>query len=107
MLSSVLKACWCYQWVKRERFCLYRLWQVTSKGGRKIDSKTFRSESATHHVFEDLFNANMLGSRWLTYEELEELYQNHKILEADERITIHAQEFSRSVEINNEVDFDF
>jgi len=44
-------------------------------------------------VFEELFNANMLGSKWLTYEELEKLYREHKILEADEHIIIHAQEF--------------
>ncbi len=42
---------------------------------------------------EPLFNINMLGSKWLTYEELERFYREHMILKADERIVIHAQEF--------------
>ena len=68
-----------------------RLWQSTQD--TVIASSHFRSESVTHRVFEELFNINMLGSRWLTYEELERLYREHKILDADERIVIHAQEF--------------
>ena len=70
-----------------------RSWQDTVRGGQKIERKYFRSEAVTHRVFEELFNANMLGSKWLTYEELEKLYREHKILEADEHIIIHAQEF--------------
>jgi len=37
----------------------------------------------------------MLGSRWLTYQELEKIYQEHKLLEPKERIIVHAQEYSR------------
>jgi hypothetical protein len=70
-----------------------RLWQDTKKQGKSISSKTFRSESVTHRLFEELFNTNMLGSRWLTYDELEKLYQEHRILATDERIMIHAQDF--------------
>jgi hypothetical protein len=84
-----------------------RLWQTTSKGGRKLDSKIFRSEAVTHRVFEELFNTNMLGSRWLTYQELEKLYQEHKLLEVGEKIIVHAQEFSGSSNIGNPDDFDF
>jgi hypothetical protein len=32
--------------------------------------------------FEELFNMNELGSAWLTYEELENFYMEHKVLEA-------------------------
>ena len=84
-----------------------RLWQITQQGGRKLDSKKFRSEAVTHQIFEELFNTNMLGSRWLTYEELENLYQEHKLLEVGERIIIHVQEFSRLSEIGDQADFDF
>lgn len=65
----------------------------TGRGNKKLESKKFRSEAVTHKVFEELFNANLLGSRWLTYEELEEIYQEHKILQPKERILLHAQEF--------------
>lgn len=71
-----------------------RLWKDTSRGGQKLVSKNFRSEAVTHRVFEELFNTNMLGSKWLTYRELEELYRLHNILEPDEHIVIHAQEFT-------------
>jgi hypothetical protein len=63
------------------------------RGGKKISRKNIRSECITHKVFEELFNTNMLGSRWLTYDEMEELYIKHGILESDERIILHAQEF--------------
>jgi hypothetical protein len=53
-----------------------------------------RSESVTHKVFEEMLNANLLGSRWLTYNELEELYNKHGILEPYERVVLQAQEFS-------------
>lgn len=65
----------------------------TAQGNKKIESKRIRSESVSHKVFEEMFNANLLGSRWLTYEELENLYRNHKILGAEERIVLHTQEF--------------
>lgn len=61
--------------------------------GKKLDSANFRSEALSHKVFEELFNANMLGSRWLSYEEIENLYRQHKILQPYERIVLHAQEF--------------
>lgn len=71
-----------------------RLQQSTSRGGSRLPSNMFRSEAITHKIFEEMFNTNMLGSRWLTYEELEKLYQEHRILEAGEHIIIHAQEYS-------------
>lgn len=73
-----------------------KLRQKTSQGGSKLPSNMFRSESVTHKIFEELFNIGMLGSRWLTYKELENIYQKHKILEANEHIIIHAQEFTRA-----------
>jgi hypothetical protein len=65
----------------------------TNRGNKKIDSKTIRSESVTHKIFEEMFNSNMLGSRWLNYDEIEGLYRTHGILEPSERIVVHAQEF--------------
>lgn len=66
----------------------------TGRGGKKIERKTIRSESVTHKVFEEMLNANLLGSRWLSYDELEELYSKHGIIEPYERVVLQAQEFS-------------
>lgn len=71
-----------------------RLWVETGRDGKKLESKNMRSQALSHKVFEELFNTNMLGSRWLTYEEVDELYKKHKILNASESVLIHAQEFS-------------
>jgi hypothetical protein len=70
-------------------------WEDTGKGGRKIEKRKIRSSSVTHKVFEELFNANLLGSRWFTYSEIEKLYQEHGLLDSSERIVLHAQEFDR------------
>lgn len=67
--------------------------QPTSKGNSVLYSKNIRSEAVTHKVFEEVFNINMMGSRWITYGELEQLYHDTNILEPDEHIIIHAQEF--------------
>lgn len=69
-------------------------WTEGPRGGKRIESKTIRSETVTHKVFEELFNSNMLGSRYFTYEELEEIYKEAKIMDSSERIIIHAQEFT-------------
>jgi hypothetical protein len=68
-------------------------WESTGRGGKKLDKAKIRSSSVTHKVFEELFNASLLGSRWFTYSEIEKLYQKHGILDSPDRILIHAQEF--------------
>ena len=68
----------------------------TGHGNKKIVAKRIRSECVTHKVFEEVFNSGMLGSRWLTYQEVGELYQRHKIFELGEKVVIHAQEFGLS-----------
>lgn len=66
--------------------------QPTLKGNSILHSKQIRSEAVSHQIFEEMFNTNMLGSRWLTYDELENLYRSCNVLEPDENIVIHAQE---------------
>lgn len=75
-----------------------RSWENTGYegDGEKIERKRIRSESISHKVFEEMFNTNMLGSRWFTYNEIEQLYRDHKILQPNERIVLHAQEFGVS-----------
>ena len=56
-----------------------------------------RSGSVSGPTFEELFNHDMLGSRWLTYEELRRLHDKHRILDASEHFIIHTQEFGPEV----------
>ncbi|MGB8347896.1 MAG: hypothetical protein WCD86_23655 [Ktedonobacteraceae bacterium] len=66
--------------------------QSALKGQNTLRSRDIRSEAVTHKIFEEMFNSNMIGSRWLTYGELEDMYHFNNILEPDEHIVIHAQE---------------
>jgi len=59
-----------------------------------IPSKRLRDHAVTHKVFEELFNTDMLGSKWMTYSELESMYQSKGLLEPHQSITIYAQEFA-------------
>jgi hypothetical protein len=68
-------------------------WEDTGRGGKKLDKSKIRNSSVTHKVFEELFNASLLGSRWFTYDEIEKLYREHGMLESDDRVMLHAQEF--------------
>jgi len=72
--------------------------QTTTKGNGVLYSKNIRSQAVTHKSFEELFNTSMLGSRWLTYSELENVYRSSGILETSDRIVIHAQELALDVE---------
>ncbi|MEM6831549.1 MAG: hypothetical protein AAF551_13645 [Bacteroidota bacterium] len=64
-----------------------------STNGNKILRKTNMKEtSISQKHFEDGFIHNQIGSRWLDSDEVEKLYQEHRILESDERIILHAQE---------------
>ena len=71
----------------------HKSWEDTGRGGRKIVKNRIRSSSVSHKVFEELFNAGLLGSRWFTYDEIKRLYKEHGVLDTDERILLHAQEF--------------
>ena len=66
---------------------------VETKDGNKVLRKqNMRETSLSQSLFEENFNYNQIGSRWMSYEELEKLYKEHKILENDERIIVHVQE---------------
>lgn len=59
-----------------------------------IPSKRLRDHAVTHKAFEELFNADMLGSKWITYDELKAIYTASKFLEPHQSITVYAQEFT-------------
>jgi hypothetical protein len=68
---------------------------VESKEGNKIlRRQNMKHTSLSHKVFEENFNYNQIGSRWMNYSEAEELYREHKILDDSERIIVHVQELT-------------
>ncbi|MNY53501.1 hypothetical protein D3C86_1892640 [compost metagenome] len=58
----------------------------------KIDKESIKEQSFNSRLFEDLFNSNMIGSRWLPVDQLEKIYSNNKIFAQDDRIKLYAQE---------------
>jgi hypothetical protein len=64
----------------------------TKEGNKVLKKQNMRHTSLTHKVFEENFNNNQIGSRWMSYSEAEKLYKEHKILDNDERIIVHVQE---------------
>jgi hypothetical protein len=60
---------------------------------RRIESRRIASSAVSQTVFAELFNRNMLGSRWLKATRLEMMYQESGVLAADDRVVIHAQEY--------------
>lgn len=70
-----------------------RSFTETNQGGKKIERKTIRSEALSQKVFEEILNANMLGSRWFTYDEIQKFYTDHKLLDSQDKVILHVQEF--------------
>ncbi|SRR5579883_2185265 len=70
-----------------------RSWQETQFGNQKLSLETIKHESVSTNVFEEMFNAEMLGSKWISYKELEALYQKYTLLKPGVSVTIHAQDF--------------
>jgi len=71
-----------------------KLWEPTLDG-KKLSYEQIRNASLTQRTFEELFNNEMLGSKWIPYCELEKLYEEHNLLKPDETVVIHAQHFVR------------
>lgn len=71
---------------------------IAEKGMIKKQECTDRSIKG--YIFEELFNTNLAGSRWVDIEDLDKFYELHNILAHTDRIRIHAQE------IDTESDYD-
>jgi hypothetical protein len=63
------------------------------RDGTKLESRYVSSSSVSQGVFAELFNRNMLGSRWLQLHRLESIYKRLGVLNHEDRVIIHAQEF--------------
>jgi hypothetical protein len=64
----------------------------TREGNKVLKKNAMRGNSLSHKIFEENFNYNQIGSRWMTYEEAEKLYQEHKILDDNQSLIVHVQE---------------
>lgn len=53
-----------------------------------------KNTAINSYTFEELFNAEMVGSRWLDISELERFYKNSGVLEDSGNLVIHAQDLS-------------
>jgi predicted DNA-binding protein len=74
--------------------CIVKEVRESTDNQNVLPSNRLRSQAITHKIFEELFNANMLGSQRRSYNELEEIYKSTGLLEEKQSITIYAQEFS-------------
>ncbi|WP_272151045.1 hypothetical protein [Tenacibaculum aiptasiae] len=62
----------------------------------KIEKKMIREESFRSHIFEELFNSNMVGTRWVNREQLEKLYEENNVFKKSNRIKLYAQEMIKN-----------
>lgn len=69
-----------------------RIQKVRNSEEKKITKDTIRNISVGHSIFEEMFVYNMLGSRWFSFDELEEYYDRIGIETEMNTIRIHAQE---------------
>ncbi|GCC51316.1 hypothetical protein SanaruYs_15390 [Chryseotalea sanaruensis] len=57
----------------------------------KLTVTGIKKQSIKASTFEELFDSEMLGSRWLKKSELEKFYRKNKVLDPSERIIVYAQ----------------
>lgn len=64
----------------------------SSEGNKILKKNLMRESSLSHKTFEESFNYNQIGSRWMPYEEAEKLYEEHNILDKNQSLIVHVQE---------------
>lgn len=69
---------------------------LSARGTDILEYKKIRNSSLSAEIFEQLFNKGRIGSRLLTYEELQELYEQHEVAANLDTVVIYAQEFSNA-----------
>jgi hypothetical protein len=62
-----------------------------------LRARDLRGRALSGRVFEELFSQSLAGSRWLPYADVEKLYSQHGVIDLEERILVHAQEFEDSL----------
>lgn len=58
---------------------------------RPISPDSFDGEVVTQRMFEDLFNSDLLGSRALSYTELEQFYREQEMIQSGDTVSLHVQ----------------
>lgn len=66
--------------------------QILEKRDKKITKENSKENSVGFKIFEELFLNNLLGSRWISFDELEKFYSEKGIASQIGRVRIHAQE---------------
>ena len=69
---------------------------VGTRGADILEYTKMRDISLSSEMFEQLFNKGKIGSRLLTYEELQKLYEEHQVTTDEDTVVIYAQEFSNN-----------
>ncbi|MEK6257090.1 MAG: hypothetical protein AABP62_00600 [Planctomycetota bacterium] len=62
------------------------------RGAELLRYKNIRAMSLSHSVFEQLFSTGKIGSRTLTYAQLEDLYRNIEAIRDTTRVLLHAKD---------------
>ena len=62
-------------------------------GSFKLEYDKIKPTSLTSELFEHMFNRGKIGSRPLSYEELEEIYRNSSVIDNSESVVVYAQEY--------------
>ena len=70
-----------------------QLWEDTTIG-KKLTYERIKNESLTQRTFEEMFFNEMLGSRWVSYNELQAFYDQYRFLRLGETVKIYAQDIT-------------
>lgn len=65
--------------------------EETGKGGKRIGAESLMGCSVNSDSFRNMYNRGMIGSRWMTPDELDAVYQRSGLLQAEDRAVLHAQ----------------
>ncbi|MYM81988.1 hypothetical protein GTP44_08445 [Duganella sp. FT50W] len=76
----------------------------SGNGDGTLEYKKIKDVSLSAEMFEQLFNKGKIGSRLLTYDELREIYQKHKVVSSEDSVIIYAQEFESLYDSSDESD---
>lgn len=66
------------------------LWQ----NKKEINEQSVDGQVVKQAVFDELFDINLLGSKWITTTRLDEIYKKQKILQPSESSVVHVKYYS-------------
>lgn len=66
---------------------------LSARGAEILEYDRIKGTSLSVDLFENLFNRGKIGSREISYQELENLYEKKSIIDCGDSVVIYAQEF--------------